>query len=85
MMNTESIINKVKEIASDVTITSAIKAEYLANDTFEKDKINVTTKNGKVKLTGTLPSEKVITSAISIAKKIDGVKEVISNLKVDAK
>ncbi len=84
-MNTESIMNKVKEIAANGKITSAIKAKYLAHDAFEQGKINVTTKNGKVKLTGTLPSEEGITSAISIARKIDGVKEVISNLKVAAK
>ena len=84
-MNTESIINKVKEIAADVSITSAIKAKYLANDILGKGKIKVVTKNGKVKLTGTLLSEEAMTSAVRIAKKIDGVIEVISNLKIDDK
>ena len=50
-----------------------------------KGKIKVVTKNGKVKLTGTLLSEEAMTSAVRIAKKIDGVIEVISNLKIDDK
>jgi hyperosmotically inducible protein len=72
----------VAAAVSDTAITASIKAKYLADEQIKGLDIHVKTINGKVTLTGKVPSLDIEDHAISIAKNTDGVKEVISKLSI---
>lgn len=69
-------------LISDSAITTSIKAKYAADDTIKVFDIHVKTVNGRVTLTGTVPSFTALDHAISIAQNVDGVREVASHLHV---
>lgn len=82
-MNKKSTIGDAKEMISDTTITSQIKAKYLAESVLKGSKIHVTTQDGSVTLKGLLSSSEDINNAIKIAIDTQGVKEVVSELKLE--
>jgi len=69
---------KVVEYIDDSTITAKIKSEILKDPLTKMYKINVTTKNGNVELTGIVDSQDVINRALEIANK--NVSSVKNNL-----
>jgi len=69
-------------IASDASITAAINVKYVKDDLVSAIDINVDTYEGKVTLTGTVPSKKARGRAITIAKSSKGVKSVTPKLTV---
>ncbi|MCE3232763.1 MAG: hypothetical protein K0R98_1020 [Rickettsiaceae bacterium] len=74
----------VKTVAHDAAITTEINAKFVADDSVSALKINVDTRNGNVKLTGTANSEQARERAISIAKAVKGVVSVdAKDLKVN--
>jgi hyperosmotically inducible protein len=81
--------SKVKEGAEkagtavkDTAITTDVKARFAADTTVSALSIKVETTNGVVHLTGDVKSKAEADKAIEIAKKVDGVKKVKSDLVV---
>jgi hyperosmotically inducible protein len=73
----------VGEVLDDTVITSAIKAELLADSDVSGLDIDVDTMEGNVTLSGTVESEMESVEAEAIAKSVDGVVSVTNNLVVD--
>jgi hyperosmotically inducible protein len=61
---------------SDVGITTMVKAKMETDETVRAAKIEVTTQNGVVTLTGNIDSEEAKEKALSLAKQTKGVVEV---------
>jgi hyperosmotically inducible periplasmic protein len=84
--NTESTVKegaeKAETAVKDTAITTAVKTKFAADDTVSASSISVETTNGVVHLTGTVKSKAEADKAIQIAKKVDGVKKVKSELVV---
>ena len=66
----------------DATITTNVKAKLVADPTVSGTAINVDTKDGVVTLTGTVDNDAARTKAETIAKGVEGVKSVKTNLTV---
>jgi hyperosmotically inducible protein len=74
--------SKAANLISDSSITSKIKAKYLADADIKALDVHVETTNGMVTLTGNVPNDYVKNHAISLAKDVEGVKEVKSKLAI---
>jgi hyperosmotically inducible protein len=75
----------VPDKAADTWITTKVKSEFAADSHVKGSDISVTTADGVVTLSGTVPSAKEKTHAQNVAKKIKGVKSVdASGLTVSA-
>lgn len=82
---------KVKKSAhplDDSYLTAKIKGVFVREKLFGDKKIsvfsiNVETKNGIVYLTGTADTEGQLDTAISLARSVEGVKQVQSKVKVE--
>lgn len=61
---------------SDAAITAKVKAKYLGDSRLKGTDISVTTANGVVSLTGTVPTSDAKDAAESIAKTVEGVLNV---------
>jgi len=72
----------LNNVMSDTAITAAVKAKYLNDPKINGLDIHIETINGKVTLTGVVPSGEIHEKAILIAKATDGVKDVISKLEI---
>lgn len=68
---------------SDTAITSAIKSKYLTDSEIKGLSINVVTDKGVVELSGQVPNRGIEVKATNIAQATDGVREVISKLKIN--
>ena len=69
---------------SDPLITARIQAKYFASPDVKAHRIDVDTRNGLVKLEGTVDSEAQRDAAASIARTVDGVTRVENKLLVRA-
>jgi len=67
---------------SDASITAAVKTKLAAEKLATLTKIDVDTRNGAVTLTGNVESEGMRRRAAEIASGVNGVREVVNNLKV---
>jgi hyperosmotically inducible protein len=75
----------VGEHVDDAAITAKVKAKLLADSTVGGLKIDVDTKEGVVTLTSnSMKSQSEIDQAIRLAKGVDGVRDVVSNLSTRA-
>ena len=74
--------SETKEALGDARITSEVKLKFAADDTVKALNIDVDTDNGVVSLNGTVNSKKELDQAIRLAKAVDGVKKVKSNLQI---
>lgn len=72
----------ITDSAADGAVTTAVKTKFLADPSISGLKIDVDTKANVVTLTGTVPTEAEKTRAIETARKTDGVRSVVDNLKV---
>ena len=70
------------EQLGDGWITTKVKADLLGTDGVPGSAIDVDTKDGVVTLRGTVKSQAEADKAVSVAKGIDGVSKVKSELKV---
>jgi osmotically-inducible protein OsmY len=70
---------------TDGWITTKIKSSFVGVDALEGSNIDVDTNNHVVTLRGTVPSENAKNRAVTIAKKVDGVTSVKSELKIAPK
>ena len=66
----------------DSYITTAVKTKLLGNEGLKSFDIKVITDHQVVTLIGTLPTAALRDQAITVAKSVDGVKDVISQLEV---
>lgn len=71
------------EQVGDAWITTKVKADLLATKDVSGTAIDVDTENGVVTLNGKVASTAEADKAVSIAKSIQGVTDVKSNLKVE--
>jgi hyperosmotically inducible periplasmic protein len=74
--------SETKGALSDARITSEVKLKFAADDTVKALNIDVDTDNGVVTLNGAVNSKSELQQAIRLAKTIDGVKHVKSNLTI---
>jgi len=65
----------------DTTITTKVKAKFLADKRLKGSDISVETDNGVVKLTGNAPSASAKDAADDLASNVSGVKSVDNNIK----
>ena len=80
----ENKAESVGQTIDDAANTTALKGKYVLDDELKAHDINVDTVNGVVTLTGAAPSQAAIDRATSIAKTVDGVKDVQNQLTVKA-
>jgi hyperosmotically inducible protein len=66
----------------DSYLTSAVKTKLLGDTGLKAFDIHVTTKDQVVTLTGTLPTAALRDEAITVAKSVGGVRDVVSELEV---
>ena len=72
-----------KNILPDTSISILVKKKLLGDDKVSGLDVHVKTINGKVTLSGKVPNEAAKQRAISLAKEVDSVKEVISKIEID--
>ncbi len=68
----------------DAAITTALKGKYVIDSDLKAIDINVDTMNGVVTLTGAAPSPAAVEKATTVARTVDGVKDVKNQLTVKA-
>ena len=66
----------------DAALTTSVKTKFLADDLVKGLNIDVDTNNGVVTLNGRVSSQAEANRATMIARNTDGVKSVVSNLRV---
>jgi hyperosmotically inducible protein len=77
-------MEKAGAVMDDALITTKVKAALLEDKSVSALKINVTTKQGVVVLTGTVPGAEAGQHAVQLVAGIEGVKSVKSELQVKA-
>lgn len=74
--------NTASGYVNDSAITLAVKTKLLGTKNLTSTDITVTTNNGVVELTGTVPTEAEKMTASRVAKQAAGVKSVKNNLAI---
>lgn len=80
--DTGTSLEKAGEYMDDSVITAKIKQDILSDPLLKSTQIDVTTKNGVVKLSGTVDSQQSIDRVKAIAQSVTDVKAVESDLVV---
>lgn len=78
----EQAVQSVATTATDMAITTKVKAALAADDQLSALKIEVDTEQGVVSLTGPAPTAEAADRAITLAKAVEGVTEVQNKLVV---
>ncbi|MFC3684862.1 BON domain-containing protein [Hydrogenophaga luteola] len=78
----EQAVQSVTTTATDMAITTKVKAALAADDQLSALKIEVDTVGGVVSLTGPAPSAEAAERATTLAKAVEGVTEVQNKLVV---
>ncbi len=79
---TKEAAEETAEAATDGSITAAVKMKMADDELVSASNIDVDTDEGVVTLNGTVASEAEEQKAIDLARSVDGVKNVVSNLKI---
>lgn len=79
---TEDAAEAVVDKTTDASITSAIKMKLASDDLTDALDINVDTSNGMVTLKGQVSSQAEADRAIELARTVEGVKDVSSELQI---
>ncbi|HEX5339971.1 MAG TPA: BON domain-containing protein [Gammaproteobacteria bacterium] len=69
-------------LLDDSYLTTAVKTKLLGDISLKSFNVHVTTRNRVVTLSGTLPSDALRDEAVRVAKSVDGVVNVVSELEV---
>jgi BON domain/PRC-barrel domain len=69
---------------SDTSVTAAVKSKLAGEKLSTLTKVDVDTRQGVVKLNGTVDSERTKQRASELARQVNGVRQVVNNLKVQA-
>jgi hyperosmotically inducible protein len=70
------------QTVNDATITARVKSALVGDDLVKARNIDVDTKSGVVWLNGTVASDAEKNKAISLARQVDGVREVQNRLTI---
>lgn len=84
----KEVADKAEDVGTtveDASITSAIKMKFANDELVSAREINVDTKDGYVTLTGTVDSQAALDRALQLAKSVNAVKSVHSNLTIQPK
>jgi osmotically-inducible protein OsmY len=81
----QQVAGAVKDAAADARIVAAIKTKYAEDSDLSVWSISVSSSEGHVALSGTVPNEEGIGKAISLALEPEGVEDVSSTLQVKPK
>lgn len=81
---TKEATEKTGEYVTDASITAAVKMKMADDELVKARNINVVTNDGVVTLNGTVGSKAEEQKAIDLAQSVDGVKSVVSNLKISS-
>jgi hyperosmotically inducible periplasmic protein len=81
---TKEAAEKTGEVVTDASITAAVKMKMADDEMVKARNIDVDTKDGVVTLNGTVSSKAEEQKAIDLANSVDGVKRVVSNLRVSS-
>jgi BON domain-containing protein/PRC-barrel domain protein len=73
---------RAEKTSADSTITAKVKAKLASEKAATLMKVNVDTRQGVVELKGTVDSEQTRMRATDLARQVDGVRDVVNNLKV---
>jgi hypothetical protein len=73
---------KMSDASGDAVITGKVKAEFARDSQLSVWKIGVNTTDGRVTLSGSVPSQSEADRAVELAGNVEGVREVISTLQV---
>lgn len=73
----------IAEAAGDAAITTAVKTRLLTSEHLKALDISVTTEDGVVVLTGTVPNEMASANASAIVSEVEGVRRVDNRLVVN--
>lgn len=73
----------VSDQARDTGVTAAIKAKLAEDPELSVFSISVSTTDGKVTLSGTVPSPEMLGKALALALETENVREVVSTLVVE--
>ena len=68
--------------ADDLTISTKVKIELLADPRLGAMRLQASTLNGIVTLSGTVPTDADVDRAVAAAKRVPGVRSVKSELKI---
>jgi hyperosmotically inducible periplasmic protein len=68
---------------SDTVITTNVQAQYYADQTVRGRQIDVSTNNGVVTLRGAVETEQAKQHAVEVARRVEGVREVRDELRVE--
>lgn len=82
--SSSTAIDSAGAAISDTTVTAKAKAELLSTKNLKSQDIHVTTQDGHVHLTGSVPDDQQRTQAVAAVRNLDGVKGVTDDLKVEA-
>lgn len=74
-----------KPLVDDQAIEMRLKAALLAEPAIRGSTISLSSNNGEVQLSGTVPNQTALRKATAVAGKIRGVRAVRNNLKLKAK
>jgi hyperosmotically inducible protein len=82
---TKETLSKTGEVITDAWITSRVHSKFVGEDLLKDSDINVDTKDHVVTLRGTVLSAAAKARAITEAKEVEGVKNVVDHLTVGPK
>ena len=82
---TAEAADKAGAVVTDAALTSAVKAKLLADPDVSGLKIDVDTTNGVVTLTGDVRTQAEATEAERLARTTEGVRDVVSKLRVSTR
>jgi hyperosmotically inducible protein len=78
-------LDEAADISGDARIENEVKSKFAADDMIKSRNIRITSKDGVVTLRGTVRSSEEQDEAIRLANSVTGVKEVKSEVIIDAK
>ena len=73
---------KAGSFVDDSYLTTAVKTKLTANEGLKAFDIKVITEAQVVTLSGTVPTSALRDQAVTVAKSVDGVKDVVDNIDV---
>jgi len=82
---TEKATQAITATAADISITAKVKAELAADPGLSALRIDVDTRDGRVALSGTAPTDTARERATSLAQSVQGVVTVDNRLLVEPK
>jgi len=81
----QEIGTRVEDATADARIEAAIKAKYAADPELSVWSISVSSHQGHVALSGTVPTPEGVGKAVTLALEPDGVEDVTSTLEIKPK